>query len=116
MKHRPLVVMLIAFVLAIAGPADALPRQLASAGDILAALKAGGVVRVVLHDKVMSLVDGKGQPALPRVEQRAGRVGPGASAARMLRRSRHPVECGRHSPGATLHASAHGCQEKPRGA
>jgi hypothetical protein len=62
MKPRPVIVMLIALVLVIAGRADALPRQLKNAGEILSALKAGGLVRVVLHYKDMALVDEKGQP------------------------------------------------------
>lgn len=62
MRRRPVVVTLIALVLVIAGRADALPRQLKNAGEILSALKAGGLVRVVLHYKDMALVDEKGQP------------------------------------------------------
>jgi hypothetical protein len=62
MKRRPVIVTLIALVLVIAGRADALPRQLKHAGEILSALKAGGRVRVVLRYKDMSLVDERGQP------------------------------------------------------
>ena len=62
MTRRLFVVAVLALTFGDAGLAEALPRQLKSAGEILSALKAGGLVRVVLHYKDMSLVDEKGQP------------------------------------------------------
>ena len=45
-----------------AGRAEAQPKPLETAGEILAALSSGRQVRVVLHYKDMALVDEKGAP------------------------------------------------------
>jgi hypothetical protein len=62
MQVRRVLAAVVALGFMAAGRADALPRQLKNAGEILSALKAGGLVRVVLHYKDMALVDEKGQP------------------------------------------------------
>jgi hypothetical protein len=51
-----------ALMFLIAGRADAQPKQLKTAADVLSALSSGRQVRVVLHYKDMALVDEKGQP------------------------------------------------------
>jgi hypothetical protein len=56
--------MAVAVVLALvaAGRAEAQPRRLTTAAEIMAALSSGRQVRAVLHYKDMALVDEKGEP------------------------------------------------------
>ena len=61
MRGRRMLAAAVALVLVAAGRAEAQPKPLKTAAEILAALSSGGQVRAVLHYKDMALVDEKGE-------------------------------------------------------